>query len=116
MILEAIILGIFVFAGLFAAAKVQASYHVKPRLSLFSVNVAGRTEESEQMSIQFPVFVDESRDEVNAKLQAAFKIREDRLKFQNERILELTKANLEAAKKEEAEKKAGLSVVKTEQK
>lgn len=93
MILEALVVGAAIVLAAVVYTKGQERWHVKPRLSKYSINIMGRTEESENMSITLPVFVDEPEEETTAKLEHAFKIREKRLEFQNNRLLEAQKAH-----------------------
>jgi hypothetical protein len=93
MILEALVVGAAIVLAAFVYTKGQERWHVKPRLSKYSINIMGRTEESENMSITLPVFVDETDEEVSKRLESAFLIREKRLEFQNNRLLEAQKAH-----------------------
>lgn len=103
MTTESIIIGISIVLASIIYGWMQSKWHVKPKISRYSVNIVGRTEESESMTITFPVFVDETPTETAAKLNQAFKIREDRLTFQNQRLLAIQeehKKGLEKARDE----------------
>ena len=97
--MEFIALGIFL--GLVGAALVivahQRAYSLKPRTSLYQVAVAGQTEQSETVQITCNVFTDETPDQVKAKVEGAYALREARLKFQNERLLAFQKEAQELA-------------------
>lgn len=101
--MEMLVLGICIVLAAVVIAKSQERYHIKPRISRFNITVLGRTEQDEQMTIQFPIFVDEGVESAKAKLADAFAIRESRLKEQNERLLaaqEEHKRGLEMARDE----------------
>ena len=83
-------------------AYASGRFNIKPRLALYQLTVLGRTEENETLQISFPVFVDETPKETADKLNGAFKLREDRLQFQNQRLIKLQEEQMKLA--EEAKK------------
>lgn len=102
MIIASLILSAAIVFSVLYDAHVKKAYNVKPRIALASVSVAGKTEDSESMQMTATLFTDESSSDWQAKLDTLFKIRENRLEYQNQRIIELTRTAQE--RKEEAEK------------
>lgn len=86
-----------VFLGLRHVAETQKSFHMKPRLGFAQVTVVGNTENSEQMSLTATLFNDESPEEWKKKMEVIFKLREERLHFQNQRMLELQAESIRLA-------------------
>ncbi len=89
MIIEALIIALAIGLAVVFYTKSLRQYNVKPRIALAQFTVLGKTEESEQVHIATTIFKDESHEEVKAKLDAMYKIREDRMQYQNERMIEL---------------------------
>lgn len=111
IILAALILGGFIYASVRYDASIKEKYNVKPRHAFAQVAVIGRTEDAETMQITATLFHDEDSATWKAKLNKVFEIREERLKFQNERLVELQKESEERRKEAElALKEAGLKV------
>lgn len=107
MILEAAIIGLGIVLAAWLYTRGQERWHIKPRLAKYQVNVVGKTEDSESMTISCTVFNDDPEDVVKAKIDGAFLLREARLQYQNERILALQKehqAGLERARDERLKK------------
>lgn len=109
MILESLILGAAVILATYLSNKFKEKYNVKPRIALAQFTVLGKTEESEQVHISGTIFMDESHEEVKSKLDTLYKIREARLQYQNERMIEIQeKIRTEArAEKERIEAEGG---------
>ena len=119
MILEALIVGVGLVLAALVYTKGQERWHIKPKVAKYSINVVGRTEESENMSITCTVFGDETEQQITDKLETAYAIREKRLEFQNNRLLAAQaahKAGLEKVRDERLkaskENDAKLAVVK----
>lgn len=96
-----IALGIILAAVIYT--KGQERWHIKPKIGKYQVNVVGKTEEAESVTISLTIFPDDSPQTVKEKLQGAFDIREERLGFQNQRMLDLQaehKKGLERARDE----------------
>ncbi len=93
------------------SVKSKESYHLKPRVSFCSVQVLGNTEQSETMSFTAQLFEDEAPEQWEKKINWMLEAREKRLKFQNERLLEI-QAEQEAKRKEaeSALKEAGIKL------
>lgn len=89
MSLEMILLPISIaFAAIYYAYS-KSKYHVKPRALFAQVALIGRTEDSETLQITVSLFQDETQAVWDDKLKKVFEMRESRLKFQNERMLEI---------------------------
>lgn len=76
----------------------------KAREVAFLVHVQGRTESNEHMDFAVSLYADESVGAWKEKLGQAFELREWRLKFQNERMLDLER---QIAEENEKAGKAG---------
>lgn len=64
----------------------------------YTVHIQGRTEQDEHMDFAVVLFEDDKANWAR-KLQGAFELREERLKFQNERVLKIVQ-EAEQQKKE----------------
>lgn len=103
MIVAAFVLGLLVVVAAGVYAWSLSKYHVRPRLALAQVAVIGKTEDSETVQISTTLFTDEDHETCQKKLDAIYKIREDRLQYQNIRMTELQeqiKRDAEEARKE----------------
>lgn len=67
----------------------KSTYHVKPRLAFAQVTVLGQTENSETMQITATLWKDETAAQHNATVTHLCEIREARLAFQNQRMVDL---------------------------
>lgn len=105
MILAALILatGLVIF-GLIEA-KSKEKYHLKPKLAAHEVVILGVTQDGENMQIVTKLLDEETPAQHAAKLAYAFKMREDRLQFQNERMQRIEKEAKENFEKAKAEGK-----------
>lgn len=110
--ISALIIATGIVLAAFVYTKGQERWHVKPRMGKFQVNVVGRTEDAETMTISYTLFGDETAEQHNEKIQKAFELREARLKFQNERMLELQAKHKEGLEKARDER---LKLVEKEQ-
>ena len=101
--MEALILGVCLIVAAILYVKGQEKFHLKARPGKYSVSINGRTEEAEQMTIVCTIFDDDTEDKIKEKIEGAFALRESRLSFQNQRLLDLQaehKAGLERARDE----------------
>lgn len=80
---------IVIALSILGAAYLCTKNSVKPRIAFAQVSVLGTTEQSEQVHLTATLFDDESPAEWQVKLNKLYGIREDRLKFQNERMIEI---------------------------
>lgn len=87
MTLAAIIVGIC----LILSELIKRSYHMKPRMSLAQFTVQGNTEEGEVVGFSAQLFVDETPGQHTEKMQRLYALREERLRFQNERLIKAQK-------------------------
>ncbi len=95
MIIAAVIVGVC----LVISELIKKSYHVKPRHALAQFSVQGQTEQSEIVSLTSTLFVDETPGQHREKMDVLYAMREERLKFQNDRMMALQKeAEAEIAK------------------
>lgn len=101
--MEALILGVGLIIAALIYVKGQEKFHLKARPGKYSVSIAGRTEDSETMTIVCTIFQDDTEEQIKEKIEGAFAMREARLSFQNQRLLDLQaahKAGLEKARDE----------------
>ena len=109
MLIESIVIGLGIILAAVANALIQGRWHLKPKISDYQVTVLGKTEDAETVQISFPLLKGESFDDWKEKLRIGYEIREERLKFQNERMLRLEE---EAKKIREAARDAKIQLVK----
>lgn len=99
--MEALILGVGLIIAAIVYVKGQEKFHLKARPGKYSVSISGRTEDSETMTIVCTIFQDDTAEQVQEKIDGAFAMRESRLSFQNQRLIDLQaahKAGLEKAR------------------
>jgi hypothetical protein len=95
-----IALGI-VIAAVFSA-WFKSRYHMKPKLAFATATIVGKTEESESMQFTTQLFEDESPLIWKGKINQLLEMREERLGFQNTRIAEIHKQQMQALEEEKA--------------
>ena len=92
---------------------IKLSHSIKPRRALAQISVNGPTERGEEaMSLVGTIFEDESIEEIDEKVKKIAAIRERRVAFCNQRMLDITgnkEEILDEAKK--VVEQAGLKVV-----
>lgn len=85
----------------------QKSYHLKPRVSFATAVVFGKTEDSETVQFSTNLMTDETSGQWDEKLTKLYELREKRLKFQNQRMVDLQEEVLRNARKAKEEIEAG---------
>lgn len=86
-----------------AASWISAERHLKQRPGFAQVTLLGQTEQSETMQFTATLFADETTEAWRKKIKTICELREERLQYQNQRIIDATKAAM--TEKEEMEKK-----------
>jgi len=95
-------------------AKSKAQYHVKPRPLFAQITIVGKTEDVETMQLTASLFQDEDEAIWNTKLKKLFEMRESRLRFQNERMMEIQEEMKKQTKVIEAERQQAAMEKKTD--